>query len=333
MVKNNILVTGATGQVGSNLVRELAKNKNNDITILIQENTWHPFLNGLKLNVIYGDIINKDNLKKALRRQKYVYHVAGIVSHNKFKNKIIYKTHVTGTKLILEECLKQKIKKIVVTASTAGIGIPKFKDVPLDENARFDFKNFRDNMYMYSKHMEIKLCSDFSKKGLNVCVVSPTTIYGEGDFGMHVGTLVKKIKSGEILFAPPGGNAVISVKDTIQGHILAMKKGKSGENYILANEFLTYLDLFNIIAKLLRVKKIEKVLPFWMLPPMKFFSLIVENVFGAKSPITSASTDFKFKFRYFDSSKAKRALGWKPKQSFENAMRESIQFYRKYKLL
>jgi nucleoside-diphosphate-sugar epimerase len=201
------------------------------------------------------------------------------------------------------------------------------------KNAQFDFKSFKDDMYMYSKHMEIKLCSEFSKKGLNVCVVSPTTIYGEGDFGMHVGTLVKKIKSEEILFAPPGGNAVVSVKDAIEGHILAMKKGKSGENYILANEFLTYLDLFNIIAKVLRVKKIEKVLPFWMLPPMKFFSLIVENIFGTKSPVTSASTDFKFRFRYFDSSKARRDLGWKPQQFFENAMRESIQFYRKYKLI
>ena len=191
-------------------------------------------------------------------------------------------------------------------------------------------------MYMYSKHLTIKECKKFAEEGLNVSIVSPTTIYGVGDVSMHIGKVVKKIKEGKMKYAPPGGNAVVSIEDTVYAHMLVMEKGKSGENYIIANEFIPYLDMFNKIANMVDGKKIEKTLPKFILPPSKFFLRLLESsmlVVKKKPLLSPSSINFSFKHRYFDSSKIRNELGWEPKVSFEETMLNGIQFYKDQDLL
>ncbi|MBW2999925.1 NAD-dependent epimerase/dehydratase family protein [Candidatus Woesearchaeota archaeon] len=330
-----ILVTGASGCVGANIARRLAE-QNHEIHILIQPNTWHPFLDRLKLEIFYGDIRNKKDVIKAMKGCDYVYHVAGMVSYNRIDHKKVYTTNVHGVKTVLESAKELGVKKVVVTASTAGIGIPKNKNKPLNEDAPFDFKRYKKVAYMHSKHLCIKLCQEFAKQGLNVSIVSPTTIYGQGDIVMHIGNVVKKIKQGKLKIAPPGGNAVVSVDDVVDAHLLVMEKGRSGENYIFADEFIPYIYMFNRIAKLLKVQPIKRLTPQWILPYAKFSLNILERtmmVFGKKPLLSPHSINFSFKHRYFDSTKARKELGWEPKVNFEEAMIKAIQFYEDNDLL
>ena len=153
---------------------------------------------------------------------------------------------------------------------------------------------------------------------------------------MHIGKVVKKIKEGKLKKAPPGGNAVVSVDDTIDAHLLAMAKGKSGEDYIIANEFIPYIRMFNRIAKLLGVPGIRKKYPKIILEPMKIVLTVLERVmfvFGKKPILSAHSMNFSFKFRYFDSTKIRRELGWQPKVDFELAMAKAIEFYNDHNLL
>ena len=234
---SRIFVTGGSGCVGANLIKRLVE-QGHEINALIFPNTWHPFLDGLKINVFYGDITKIEDVKEAMKGCEYAYQVAGIVSYNLKDNETMYKVHVLGVWNVLKAAKELDIKKVVVTASTAGIGIPEDKNEPLTEEAPFDFRRYKKVMYMYSKHLGIKLCKKFAREGLNVSMVSPTTIYGQGDITMHIGKVVKKIKEGKLKRAPPGGNAVMSVDDAIDAHLLVMEKGRSGENYIFANEFI-----------------------------------------------------------------------------------------------
>ena len=266
----------------------------------------------------------------------YVYHIAGVVSYNKIDDKEVYDVNYVGVKKILHAAKKLGVKKIVVTGSTAGIGIPEDKNKPLTEDDILDLKKYKKVMYMYSKHLCIKACKRFSDEGLNVSVVSPTTIYGQGDVAMHIGKVVKKIKENKLGFAPPGGNAVLSVDDVCDAHILVMEKGKSGENYIFADEFMTYLDMFNRIAVLVKSKKIKSTLPRWILSPVSGLLTFMEYlllIFGKKPLLPVAGLRFSFQFRYFDSSKARKELCWKPKNSFEDAMKKAIEFYEKEGLI
>lgn len=326
---SNILVTGATGQIGSSLCRRLVEEGHN-VTAFILPKTWHPFLDGLKLNIVYGNICNYEDVIKAMRGQDFVYQVAGIVSYSRLDHAKMYAVHCDGVRNVLTAAKECGVKKVVVTASTAGIGIPENKNQPLAENAPFDFKKYQRVMYMYSKHLKIKLCQEFAQKGLNVSIVSPTTVYGQGDMEMHVGKMVKKIKNGQLRSAPPGGNAVVSVDDVVDAHLLVMERGTSGANYIFADECLTYFDMYNRIAKLLGAPPIRRITPAWTLPFAKLFLSVKEHIltwFGKKPSRSPHALNFSFKCRYFDSSKARRELGWQSKVSFAEAMRKAIQFY------
>lgn len=329
-----IFVTGASGCIGASLVKKLVR-QGHKINILIPKGTWHPFLDNLKLKIFYGDVRNKKDIEKAMKNCKYVYHVAGIVSYNLIANWKVFSVNFYGTKNILEIAKKLKVKKIVVTASTAGIGIPENSDKPLNENAPFNPK-YKKIAYMYSKHLAIQECKQYARQGLNVSILSPTTVYGQGDITMHIGNLIKRIKQGQIKTSPPGGNSVLSVDDVVDAHLLVMKKGKKGENYIFANEALSYYNMYNKIAKILNVKPIKRIKPGWYLPFLKFFLTINEIIlfiFNKKSKTSPTSINFLFRFRYFDSTKARKELGWKPKQIFEQAIIQAIEFYDKHNML
>ncbi|MBI2549336.1 NAD-dependent epimerase/dehydratase family protein [Candidatus Woesearchaeota archaeon] len=268
-------------------------------------------MDGLNINVFYGDIRPKNDVIKAMQG-------------------------CDGVRNILEVAKELKVKKVVVTASTAGIGIPDDKNSPLNEESPFDFKRYQKVMYMYSKYLTIKTCEEFARQGLNVSIISPTTIYGAGDVSMHIGKVVKKIKEEKMKYAPPGGNAVVSIEDTITAHLLIMEKGEKGENYIIANEFIPYIEMFNKIAFMLKSKKIKKTLPTWILPPCNIGFGLMENIlftFGKKPLLSPSSINFSFKHRYFDSSKIRHKLGWKPQVSFEETMKRAIEFYEKHNMI
>ncbi|MBS3124153.1 NAD-dependent epimerase/dehydratase family protein [Candidatus Woesearchaeota archaeon] len=333
--KYKYLVTGASGCLGASLVSSLVQKKCL-VRIFIPTGTWHPFLDKLDIEVIYGDITKEDEVVKAIQDCNYIYHVAGIVSYNVMDNDLMYKVNYLGTKNVLEAAKKLNVKKVVVTASTAGIGIPNDKNSPLSEHSEFNLKKYRKIMYMYSKYLCIEECEKYAKDGLNVSMVSPTTFIGQGDIAMHMGKVIKKIKEGKMIFAPPGGNSFISVDDIVEAHQLVMEKGKSGENYIFSDENLTYLQTFNIIAQTIKSKEIKITIPLAVLPITKAILLTIERtmqLFEKRTPLPAAALDFSFKYRYFDSSKARNELCWKPKVTFKEAVKKAVEFYEDSGLL
>jgi dihydroflavonol-4-reductase len=329
-----ILVTGAAWCLGSNLVRKLAQTAC-DIHILIKPGTWHPFLDGLNVRVFYGDIRNKSDVIDAMQWCHEVYQVAGVVSYAILDNSDMLTTHVDGVKNVLDCARELWVGKVVVTWSTAGIGIPENQYKPLNEETIFD-KKYSSVMYMYSKHCTIELCREYAQQGLSVVCVSPTTLYGPGDMKMHIGKMIKKIANNSMRFVPPGGNAVVSIDDTVDGHLLAMERWISGENYILADECMTYFDMFQRVAKLLGQDSHFLIIPRGFLPMLKFFCSLQEWLlypFHRKPSLSPRAVNFTFKYRYFDASKARQDLGWIPKQSFEESIGEAISFYKNQNLL
>jgi dihydroflavonol-4-reductase len=255
-----------------------------------------------------------------------VYHVAGIVSYMRKDFDKMMKVHVQGTKNILSVAKELKVKKAVYTSSTAAIGLPASPEEAQDETAFWDNK-FNSVGYMYSKMLAEKEVLKACNKDLNAVIVNPTSFFGQGDINMNEGELVKNIKAGKLGFALPGGNSVVSVDDTVEGHLLAMKKGKKGERYILANEFFPFIELFNVIASELKVKKINKVLPkksFYLLYPASKLLDFFSSIFGFPNKLTPQVVNFSFHFRYYNSDKARKELGWKPKQSFKQAIPERL---------
>ncbi|MFA6130765.1 MAG: NAD-dependent epimerase/dehydratase family protein [Patescibacteria group bacterium] len=323
-----VLVTGAAGNIGSTLVRRLVE-RGEQVRVFLLPKTWHPFLDGLDIEKCYGDTTKEEDVLRAMDGCDQVYHLAGIVSYYRKDKKKIYAVNVGGTRNILLAAKKLKVLRVVVTASTSGIGVPTKKEWPLHEESHFH-ERYHRFPYLDSKYQTIRLCEQFAKEGVPVVMVSPTTVYGAGDIAEHIGGLIRRIENG-ILFVPPGGNAVVSVEDIVVGHILAMERGVVGENYIFANEFYTCFEMQSIIARILKVD-----------PPRFIFSMalkrfyigwfwLVEMLFGKKATQAWQAVALQCEHRYFDSTKARRDLGWVPQVSFSQAIREAFDFYRKMK--
>jgi dihydroflavonol-4-reductase len=189
---------------------------------------------------------------------------------------------------------------------------------------------------MLTKRLGEEAALRFVGKGLDVVVVNPSTFYGPGDVKLHTGEVFRNIASGLLKIAPPGGNGVISIRDCAEGLVAAMEKGRTGERYILNAENLTILEIFNVLAGVLEMPPIRKRFPRWTYPPFYAAAFLVENVFrvfGKASKIECGTIAMSWRFRYFDSSKARRELGWSPRLTFEETCRQALEFYRRQGLL
>jgi dihydroflavonol-4-reductase len=166
---------------------------------------------------------------------------------------------------------------------------------------------------------------------LDIVAANPSTFYGAGDIKAANGELFRQIASGRLASAPPGGNGVIAIEDCVDGIIKAAEKGKTGERYILNAENLTFLEIFNIIAESMKKPRISRVMPHWGYSPALAAAIVMGKILpvaGIEPPFSPELIKISWSYRYFDSSKAKRELGWTPRVPFKRACTEAVEFYK-----
>ena len=307
----------------------------NKVHALVYGNKTHPFLKGMKIKKFSGDVTDKDSLRDAMEGCSQVYNVAGMVSYLKKDFKKMMDVHVRGTKNVMEVASELGVKKMVQTSSCAAIGLPESPEKPQDEKTKWD-KKYDKVGYMHTKKLAEDEIKKFRGNGMKIVMVNPTSFFGQGDINMNEGELVRNIKNGVLKFATPGGNSVVSVDDTVEGHLLAMSKGRDRERYILSNEFMPFIEIFNIIADELGKKKIDYVLPkssFYLAYGASCMAEKTCSFFGIKNKLSPHIVNFSFKYRYYKSDKARSELGWLPGQSFRESIKKAINFYEENGLI
>jgi len=220
-----------------------------------------PALAELPVELVVGDLSDGGALADAMTGCSYVFHVAGLVSYRQGDAERLYQTNVVGTHNLLGAALDARVERVVHTSSTAAVGLTDDARV-LDESEPFDSR-FRRIPYMWMKHLAEVEVDAAVASGLDVVTVNPSTILGEGDVHQNAGRLFEQLALGRIRFAPPGGNSVVSLEDVVNGHLLALQRGKQGRRYILSNENLTNRELLSRISRVLGRGEIERTLPRW----------------------------------------------------------------------
>ena len=328
-MSDKIFVTGATGFLGSNLVRMLA-GRGMDVRILIRKGSSHPFLENLAIERVSGDVTDYESIKEGMMGCDLVYHVAGFLSYRLAEQRIMHDVNVGGTENVCRAALQNNVKRMLHVSSTSAVGIPENPDHPADEDYPFD-ERWNRLPYMRTKRLAEETALGFIDKGLDVVSANPSTFYGAGDVKLHTGELFRNIDSGRLSAAPPGGNGVIAIDDCARGLIAVMERGKTGERYILNSENLKFIEIFNTITEVLDRPPIKKILPRWIYPFALFGAALVERtgaLFGRPSKLSAGTVRMSWQFRYFDSSKARKDLGWKPSVPFKKACEEALDFYK-----
>jgi dihydroflavonol-4-reductase len=243
----NILVTGGTGFIGSNLALKLVSEGYN-VRILRRETSNLLALDGIDVEHHIGDIRSKDSVKKAMRGCDTVFHTAATVSFWRKKKDLIYEVNVLGTRNVAEAALELGIERMVYTSSVAAVGY-RNDGQPSDETTEFNWGPL-DIPYKNSKYQAELEVRRAVEKGLSAVMVNPTVVMGARDVHLHGGQLIRDVKRGLAPLYLDSWINVVYVGDVVYGHIQAAKKGRVGERYILSGENLKTQEAFKRIANI-----------------------------------------------------------------------------------
>jgi dihydroflavonol-4-reductase len=312
-------VTGASGLIGSNLLRALIA-RGDDVRILVRPSAREDNLRGLDCPRTTGDILDRRSVRRALRDVDRVFHVAGTTSLRKPAREV-YRTNVDGTRIVLEECLRAEVERVVYTSSVAAVG-PAPRGSTADETQIFDARAY-GIPYVNAKHEAEVQALRLAARGLPLVIVNPGHVFGRGDVNRSSTDIVRRFLRRQIPAYVDGALNIVDVRDVVRGHLAADERGEVGERYILGNRNYTLDRLF---ADLGRVSGVE--------PPALKLPLQLALGFAeaeARLPRTPAITPVEVRAASLwwtvRNTKAKRELKWKP-SPHEDTIEATVAWYR-----
>ena len=299
-------VTGATGFVGNVLVKQL-RAEGHEVHASVRNPQKANDLVALGVKLFEGDVTDKESMRTAMQGVDGVYHVAGwykIGTHDKSDGE---KVNIQGTRNVLELMQEWKIPKGVYTSTCAVNSDTKGKVV--DETYHFTGKHLSE--YDRTKAAAHDIANEFIAQGLPLVIVMPGMIYGPGDTSTLRDNIISFLKQQLPMLPAEAGNCWAHVEDIVQGHILAMEKGKVGESYIITGERHTFAEVFKLASQITD-KRMPMIAPAWI------FSLlsVLVRPFDKLLPPTYTSEGLRViaGVTYMgDCSKAKRELGYNPR--------------------
>lgn len=320
------LVTGTTGFVGSALVRELIKD-GREVKVLARPNSDTRNIDGLDVERAYGDLRDRDSLKKALVGCDVLYHTAAYYSLWDKDKTLIYEINVEGTRNIL--AVASDLKKIVYTSTVGCIGLTPEK--PANENTLMNIA-LLCNDYKRSKFLAEEVAREFSRKGLPLVIVNPSTPVGPRDIKpTPTGKIILDFLNRRMPAYLDTGLNLIDVKDCARGHILAEEKGKVGERYILGNQNMSLREILLALEKITGIKAPAIKIPYAVAYAAgKVCEAISDHLTGKPPAVPLAGVKMARHYMYFDSSKAIRELGL-PQNSVINALSDAVNWFRENK--
>lgn len=326
-----ILITGATGYIGSLLTVKLS-DAGEDIRILCRKDPGIREFNKPNITVVIGDINDPSSLARAMQGTDRVYHLAAY-ARLWAKDPSVFRTvNVEGTRNVLKASADAGVQKIVYT-STAGVIGPSLEK-PMTENDPRITGFF--NLYEETKTEAEQVVQDFVSQGLNVTIVNPARVYGPGlDTGSNPVTKIIELYMKKKWHVIPGdGNDIGSychVDDVVDGHTAAMDKGKPGERYIFGGVNATFNELIAQIRKHSGVKKTLYHLPFPLMTAASYAMVTWTKISGTPPMITP---DWVKRYIYhwkLDSSKAVNEIEYKIRP-LDEGIKQTVEWVRKNRM-
>ncbi|HOW34099.1 MAG TPA: SDR family oxidoreductase [Methanoregulaceae archaeon] len=322
-----VLVTGAAGFIGSHVVRELLA-ENVEVRCLIRPGEDVSNLNGLDVEMIKGDVLDVAAVWNAVQNVDTVFHLAAIYSIWMKDWSRIYEVNLQGSRNILWACLRAGTGRVVYTSSIAAIGIAPGEELSSEQTL---FNQYTiGNHYVLTKYLSQQEALSFAANGLDLVVVNPCFPFGPRDIvPTPTGQIIVDILKGLNRSYFAGGLNIVDVRDVARGHVLAAKKGKTGNLYILGNRNISIEDFARLVCREAGFE--DRILLKVPVPVAKVGSLglkwLSDHVTN-KPPMSSPpEIEYTSQHLYFDNAKAKKDLGldFIP---VENSIRESIQWFR-----
>ncbi|MGZ6212736.1 MAG: hopanoid-associated sugar epimerase [Candidatus Binataceae bacterium] len=319
------LVTGANGFVGCYVVRALLA-RGTPVRAMVRKGADLRALEGLSCEFAWGDLRDAAAVEQATRGCDEVYHVAADYRLWVLDPAPMYASNVEGTRNVLAAAHRAKVRRVVHTSTVGAIGIPH------GESGREDTPVSLGDMvgpYKRSKFLAEQEALKAAREGVPVVIVNPSTPIGAHDYKpTPTGRIIVDFLNRRMPAFMDTGLNLVDVEDAAAGHLLAAERGVVGEKYILGGENLTLEQTLGRLAKLSGLSAPRIRVPYAVAWTFALGAEAVARTITRRPPRASL-TEVRMarKVMFFDSSKARTALGYEPRP-IDDALARAIEFFR-----
>lgn len=320
-----VLVTGATGFVGSAVLRRLAS-AGGEVRVLARPSSDRRNLEGVDCEVVEGDLSDPGSLRPAVAGCEALYHVAADYRLWVPNPESLHRVNVEGTVALLRVATEAGVSRIVYTSSVATLGLTGDR-TPSDETTPSSLDKMV-GQYKRSKYLaEDAVRRLIEKDGYPVVIVNPSAPIGPRDIKpTPTGRMILDAAAGRMPAYVDTGLNVVHVDDVAEGHLLAFEKGEVGERYILGGEDMTLQDIFAVVADRTGRRPPRVKLPHNLVMPVAYCMEAAARVTGKEPRVTTDGVRMARKHMYFSHEKARRALGYRPRPAAQ-AIRDAIEWF------
>lgn len=323
-----VLVTGADGLLGSNVVRELLE-QGHRVRVLVQPGSLSPALKGLlPMRIITGDLLyDLKELQKAVSGCDTVIHCAALTSFSADPD-LVQRVNVEGTKNIMDACLDRGVGRFIHVGSASSFQFGSLED-PGSEEGGFP-EVYERITYMRSKYEAMNLVKKYVESyDLDAVIVAPTFMFGPHDARPSSGEMIRQFIIRNMIVTSPGGRNFVHVRDVARAIVAAQEKGRRGESYILGGENLSYLDFFSKVATITGKKPPRVAVPKFIVIAGGMAATAYQGLAGKRLVFNLSIAVSGSLQAYYSSSKAERELGL-THTPLEKAISDSFQSLVEY---
>ncbi len=319
------LVTGASGFVGSAVVRALIR-RDESVRVLVRPTSDRRNISDLGLKVATGDLCDPGSLVRALEGCRVLYHVAADYRLWSPRPEEMYRINVEGTVALVRAAVDAGVERIVYTSSVAALGLNENGD-PADETTPVSLTDMVGH-YKRSKFMaEEEVRNLVQDLNAPVVIVNPSTPVGPRDVKpTPTGRMVLDAAAGKMPAYVDTALNIVHVDDVAEGHLLACDRGSIGERYILGGHNMTLREILTAIAGLLGRRAPRLRLPHNLVLPIAHGAELIARLTGKEPFVTVDGVKLAKKYMFFTSRKAEHELGYQARPAIM-AFQDAIDWF------
>ena len=324
------LITGGSGHVGANLVRELSS-RGYEVRCIDFDNDHRAF-EGFNVELVKGNITDISTLDNTFKDVEIVFHTAAVISLDRKDKDLIRSVNVGGTENVCEMSLRHGVKKLIHFSSIDAFVREPLED-PLYEN-RSLVTDPNAVPYDLSKAEAQRIVLEYCDKGLNASIIHPSGIFGPNDFKPSLfGQEFINIANGKRPYSINVGYDYVDVRDLCKTSVDCINKGEIKQNYIVGGNYMDFVYMSEVMSEILNKKLIRSTLPFgfiYMSLPGSYISSLIKKTPRA---ITMDSIHtIKVQNKNIPSSLSKEKLNHNPRP-VEETIQDTIEFFQKRGLI
>ncbi len=319
-----VFVTGPDGLLGSNLVRELIV-RGYSVRAMVLKGKLAKTLDGLDIDIVEGDVTNKDELITLSQGMDYFINVAAITDVWPSRGEIYHKVNVIGTENVIQAVLQNKIKRLIQVGSASSFGFGT-KNSPGNEDSPSKSHMYGLD-YIDSKRIGQEIVLEaFKKFDLPAMVVNPTFMVGPYDSKPSSGEMIIAFLNDQLPALSKGGKNWVYVKDVAHGIANGLEIGRLGETYILGHENLSFREALTRIGKVIQRKPPRYSVPNFLMKTVGMFGSAMATVTSKKPGISYPLARIACDGHYFSPAKAVEELKL-PQTPIEIGVKEAVKWF------